>query len=330
MEVLFNKNIPRVLWWELLKTNPYATPFQSPDWYDLVESVANMSAEAIAISENSSLRALAVITIQKENGIKGYFSRRGIIYGGPVFDNNNDVNELLLQNIIKKIRRNTIYIESRNLSDYNAHTGIFHKYGFSFVPWFNFQINTIDQQTVFSAMSSSRLRQIKKALRNNVIWREAQNIHEVELFYSILADLYKTKVGKPLPQWEFFRNFYETRLGKYLLVFSGDKIIGGIMCPILDQRTIYEFYVCGLDEEFKEQYPSVMATWSAIDYACSNNIHVFDFMGAGKPGNRYGVREFKSRFGGTLVEYGRFLRINNNLLYKIGETGLQISKKYIR
>lgn len=330
MEILFNDNIPKESWMECLKNNPHSTPFQSPAWYDLVESVDNMSVEAIAISENSSVRALAVITIQKENGIKGYFSRRGIIYGGPLLDINKNVNELLLKNIITKSKRSAIYIESRNLSDYDAHKEIFLKYGFSFVPWLNFQLNTTDLHMISSKMSSSRLRQIKKALRNNVTWREARNISEVDLFYSILSDLYKTKVVKPLPSLEFFRNFYETRLGKYLLVFYKDKIIGGIMCPILDQRTIYEFYVCGLDEEYKEQYPSVMATWAAIDYSCNNYIRVFDFMGAGQPGDNYGVREFKSRFGGTVVEFGRFLKINNPLLYKIGKFGLQMSKKFVR
>lgn len=328
MEVLFNENIPRALWLELLKNNPHSTPFQSPEWYDFVESVKNMSAEAIAISENSSVRALAVITIQKENGIKGYFSRRGIIFGGPLLDINTNVNECLLKNIITKLKDNAIYIESRNLSDYDAHKETFPKNGFSFVPWLNFQLDTLDQQTVFSGMSNSRLRQIKKAIRNDVSWREAANTYEVDSFFSILSDLYRNKVGKPLPQLEFFRNFYETKLGKYLLVFYGEKIIGGIMCPILDKRAIYEFYVCGLDEEYKEQYPSVMATWAGIDYACSNNIPVFDFMGAGQPEESYGVREFKSRFGGTLVEFGRFIKINNPFLYEIGKLGLKTSKKF--
>ena len=51
-------------------------------------------------------------------------------------------------------------------------------------------------------------------------------------------------------------------------------------------------------------------------------------MGAGKPNEDYGVREFKSKFGGELVEFGRFERINNHFLYLIGKTGLKILKKF--
>jgi serine/alanine adding enzyme len=42
-------------------------------------------------------------------------------------------------------------------------------------------------------------------------------------------------------------------------------------------------------------------------------------MGAGKPDEGYGVREFKSKFGGELVEHGRFLFVCNPRLYALGK-----------
>ena len=96
------------------------------------------------------------------------------------------------------------------------------------------------------------------------------------------------------------------------------------MCPVLPGRSLYEFYVCGLDDEYREQHPSIMATWASIEFALENNIPVFDFMGAGQPEKEYGVREFKARFGGQEVEYGRFLKIQNPFLFPIGKLGLKI------
>ena len=125
---------------------------------------------------------------------------------------------------------------------------------------------------------------------------------------------------------EFFEEFFIKNIGKYLLVIYKGNIIGGIMCPILKDKCIYEFYICGLDEEYKEQYPSVMATWAAMEYANRNHIPVFDFMGAGRKGQDYGVREFKSRFGGELIENGRFILISNPFLYNLGEFVLNIIK----
>ena len=69
-----------------------------------------------------------------------------------------------------------------------------------------------------------------------------------------------------------------------------------------------------------------MATWAAIEYGARNGLSYFDFMGAGSPDSDYGVREFKSKFGGKLVNYGRFLRINHPVLYQIGKIGLKLLK----
>jgi hypothetical protein len=50
-------------------------------------------------------------------------------------------------------------------------------------------------------------------------------------------------------------------------------------------------------------------------------------MGAGKPGSEYGVRDYKIQFGGELIEYGRYIRINQKLLYHIGRKVIEINKK---
>jgi lipid II:glycine glycyltransferase (peptidoglycan interpeptide bridge formation enzyme) len=50
-------------------------------------------------------------------------------------------------------------------------------------------------------------------------------------------------------------------------------------------------------------------------------------MGAGKPDEAYGVRDFKAKFGGKEVEHGRFLCVTKPLLYNIGVLGVKILKK---
>ena len=89
-------------------------------------------------------------------------------------------------------------------------------------------------------------------------------------------------------------------------------------------KVIYEWYVCGLDQDYKNIYPSVLATWAAIEYGLKNNLETFDFMGVGVPDKDYGVREFKSKFGGELVNFGRFGRINNHFIYTITEIGFNV------
>ena len=61
---------------------------------------------------------------------------------------------------------------------------------------------------------------------------------------------------------------------------------------------IYDIYGCGEDGKYKDVYPSVLANWAALEYGLKNGLKYFDFLGAGKPNEDYGVREFKSKFGG--------------------------------
>lgn len=327
MEIKIN-NVNIEDWNSLINKSALSSPFQTHEYYKFYNSLDGFSADVFAIQENNELLALCVVTIQKEKGIKSYFSRRGIIYGGPiVMEEESKAFDKLLSKIIHYYKSKLIYLEFRNYFDYRSFDNVFQENGFEFIPWLNFHLDIQEINLMKKTMSSSRLRQIKKAIKNGVSWQEAKSEQDINTFYLILKDLYDNKIKKPLFPLTFFTEFYKQGLGKVLLVYFQDKVIGGIVCPIMPDIAIYEYFVCGLDIEYKDQYPSVMATWAAMEYGVQNNIPLFDFMGAGSPDEAYGVREFKSRFGGRQVEHGRYLKILNPFLYQVGKTGLKVLAK---
>jgi predicted N-acyltransferase len=315
-------------WLDLLEKSNYSSPFQTPEFFEFFNSINGFGAEVFAIEEHGVLQALVLVTIQKEKGLKAFLSERAIIYGGPLVLGDNDrAFEKLLVEISSFYRKKLIYIEIRNYFDYSRFNNSLAKTDFKFLPWLNFQLPISSPDEMLKSMSSSRSRQIKKAIKNGVTWSESSKKEDIESFYNILYDLYSNKIKKPLLPKDFFMNIHKQGFAKYLLVYFNEKVIGGILCPILEGKAIYEFYVCGLDNEYKDQYPSVMATWAAMEYGSKNGLKVFDFMGAGSPEEDYGVREFKSRFGGVQVEHGRYINILNPLLYKTGKLGLKMLAK---
>ncbi|MCK5221038.1 MAG: peptidoglycan bridge formation glycyltransferase FemA/FemB family protein, partial [Candidatus Aminicenantes bacterium] len=222
------------------------------------------------------------------------------------------------------LKSKSIYIEFRNFNDYGKYKKIFKKHGYEFKSHLNFHVDCSSEAEMFKRISSSKRRQIKNSLKNGAEIIIAKSESEIAQFYDMLKLLYKEKVKKPLPPKEYFINFFRNPvLGKYFLIKYMNKIIGGIMCPILDNRVIYEAYVVGEDRKFKNIYPSILATYAAMDYAAKNGIKIFDFMGAGSADQSYGVREFKSKFGGELNYFGRFERINNRILFIFGRFGLK-------
>ena len=298
-----------------------------------------------------TLKGVIVGYITRErNPIKQYFTCRSIIIGGPLLDehvSDEALSALLsaiaqckveglkfkgvenskadtLASTLYTLHPTPIFIESRNFHDYSKWKSVFETNGFAYQPHYDIHVRCHAQHQ----MSERRQRELKRAVKNGAKIVEASSEQEIREWYQILSKLYRQKIRTPLWSKAFFLQFYRQRVGKYLLVKYQGKVIGGMMCPILNGRAIYEWYVCGLDEEYRDLYPSVMATYAAIEYAKTNTLPLFDFMGAGKPNVPYGVRDFKMEFGGELVEHGRFLCVRKPLLYKIGEWGVKWLKRY--
>jgi len=337
-------------WSSFIDAHPESTIFQSPEMYELFLNSRRMKPVVIGLADegSSSLKGLLLgVNIREMNGLAGYFSSRTVIYGGPLIApdqaDRQEILQKMLNGLISKVRNHSIFIQFRNFSSQVEKQASFSEEGFQYRERLNLIVDTSSLETVIKNMSESRWRQVRKGLGIGrlgdwVIGRlgegsdkryariiKPERLDQVRAFYDILYDLYKHKVKKPLPAWEFFEQFYriskEGKLGIILLVEYRGKIIGGILAPVTPGKTIYEWYVCGLDQQYKEVYPSVLATWAALDYAAKNNIPRFDFMGVGIPEREYGVRDFKARFGGKLVNYGRFARINNKSFYFLAELG---------
>ena len=63
-----------------------------------------------------------------------------------------------------------------------------------------------------------------------------------------------------------------------------------------------------------------------MEWGLNNGYSVLDFGGAGKPNEKYGVRDYKMKFGGELVNFGRYTKINNKSKMLLGKTGLKAIK----
>jgi lipid II:glycine glycyltransferase (peptidoglycan interpeptide bridge formation enzyme) len=329
LKLLKNTEIPQDKWLELLSKSPYSSVFQSPVFFELVNSVVGFLAEAYAVEESTEIRAVCVVTIQKEKGVKSFFSRRAIIYGGPVlFEGDKNSLNFLLNYIYKELKKKVIYIEIRNYFDYRQFHAVYKKAKWKWLNYLNIMLSLKEKKLdkVIESMKYNRRREIKLSLSEGAIYRQALDISEVEKLYLILKKLYIQKVKLPLPELEFFIALFKSTVGKVFIVLHENLIIGGAFCYYLENKTIYTMYYCGQRDYCKKIFPTHLGILAAIDFGIQNNLEYLDFMGAGLSNKEYGVRNYKQEFGGELVEYGRYLKINNILLYNLGETGLKLLK----
>ena len=219
-----------------------------------------------------------------------------------------------------------IYIETRNFNDYSQWKDIFEINGFGYQKHLDYHINTTSLELAQHNIGKHRWRYIRLSMRDGAQIVEHPTLEQVRTFYTILQDLYRTKVRTPLWSWEFFERLYHIEHARYILVELDGQIVGGTACVCLPGKAVYEWYACGLDNCRDDIRPLSVAIWGEMQYAAENGYPLFDFMGAGKPDEPYGVRDFKAEFGGELVEHGRFLCVRKPLLYKIGTLGVKILK----
>ena len=323
-------DIDSIQWKELVAKSPTASFFQTRECYDFYATLSFLRPFIYAVSENDQLVGiLCGYVISDGNLLKQFFSRRAIVPGGLLLD--AGISHIALQQLLKhatlQLKKQAIYLEIRNYNDFSSFHSTFELAGFRFKAHLNFHVATPDLESSLQKLNSSKRRQIKLSLKAGATIVDAITDDEIAQFYYLLKELYKNKIKSPLFPLEFFRKLNALQYGKILVVKFNDKVVGGIACVFLDNRVVSEWFVCGDDGIEKKLYPSVLATWAGIEYAAKNGYDRFDFMGAGKPDESYGVREFKSKFGGELVEHGRFLYICKPLLYSLGKYIVQKRKR---
>jgi hypothetical protein len=330
--IIYNTQAAIILWGKLVAHSPFASPFQTFDYYSAINTLQNFSADVFAVEESGEYTSLVVVTVQQEPGVKGYFSRRGIIYGGPLVRGDGDSLETLLHVVRKHYAGKLIYLESRHYFDYSRHHDAFSRSGWVFQPYLNSRkrLDLPMRDELVASFSSNRRREIRQSLNEGAIAREITSAVDVAGVYEILANLYQTRVRLPIPAPEFFHTLWQSGIMKGFIVEHDGKTIGGAFCPILPGRAIYTMYYCGFRNYHKNVYPTHLAILAAMEYGLSAGCEYLDFMGAGKPGVEYGVRQYKLGFGGDLHEDGRYLLVFSRGLYTLGKIGIKILSKLRR
>ena len=304
--------------------------FQSDCFYSFLSGLQGFTPFAFKSVKDGQESCRIQGYIQKDGGpMKRWLSRRAIINGGPALaeDITDEEVERLLKSCIKGLSGKVIYLETTNFHDYSRWRPVFERCGFQYEPHYDFIVDTSSLVIAEENLGKSRKRDIRTSLRDGAIIVESPTQEQVVEFYLILKDLYKTRVKTPLFPIDFFLILSQADFSKFLLVQYQDEIIGGTVC-VFDDDTVYEWFACGKDGVYKNIFPSTLATWSGIRFAAESGRHRFDMMGAGAPGDGgYGVRDFKAKFGGELVEYGRFKYICNKPLYSLGKLAVRIMKR---
>lgn len=311
--------------------NPHTNFFQSVNAFQFFSNVENFEPLLfVATDSDEVVGSLLSVVMREGKGIKGYLSRRCIVWGGPLIkDDNSDVLELILKAYTKEIKGEAIYSQFRNLWQWtNKQKEIFKKNGYDYEAHLDILIdlnNSADD--LLMKMHKGRRKNIRRAERLPLEFSEIEKTSDLEKSLYLIEHTYK-KVKLPCPDKSFFISANEIfskngRLKMFVAKYK-DEVIACrfVLCY---KTLIYDWYA-GANDKHLDKYPNDFLPWKVMEWGIDNGYKIFDFGGAGKPNVPYGVRDHKIKFGGSLKEFGRFTKVSNKSLYKIGELGMKILK----
>ena len=303
--------------WSAFVTNhPQGNIFQSPEMYEVYKRTNNYDPFIItAFSDEISGILLGVI--QKENKLLGNLSSRSIIWGGPLLiPNDGSILLKLFKKYMAKINRRALYTQIRNINDVSDSQNLFDSIGFRYEDHLNYILDlSKGEDTIWHSMNKKRRNTIKKAIRLNISIVEVGNIQELEKSYQILKEVY-SRARLPLADFSLFKSAYDIlgpkKMVKCFNAKHNNSSIGTLWILNYKNR-IYDWYSGSLHEHL-DKSPNDLLIWNAIKWGIEKDYEIFDFGGAGKPGVHYGVRDFKKKFGGLEVCFGRYVKTHRPIL----------------
>ena len=329
-------NINKSDWATFVYEHPKGNIFQTPEMYDVYMSTNNHEPILlVVVDEKDEIQGILLAVVQKQNlGFLSIFSSRLVIDGGPLIKyDNEDVLNFILAELKKVIKNRVIYILFRNYWKWSKETVVvFKENNFQYDEQLDIIINlNQDIDEIMGHFNKNLKRNITKSINKGVTFHEIKKFDDYVKSLSLIKDTYK-RIEIPFPEINLFINsFHILHPKSFLRAFvcmSKNKIIG-VRLELIFKESMFDWYA-GHDITENNKYPNDFLINNILNWGKDNNINKFDFGGAGKKNIPYSVRDYKMKFGGKLVEFGRFYLENRPVLYKISKIGLIIYKRLIR
>lgn len=317
-------------WDDFILNHPNRNIFQTSDMFEVYSKSELHEPIVLFALKDKAIHGVLLAVIQKESkGIIGEITSRSIIIGGPLVYN-PDVADALLLEYNKSVRRKAIYSQFRNVYNIDDLRFSFNKAGYSYDDHLDLLIDmSKGREILWEEIHKNRKKEIKNGLKkglvvNLIVIQKSTVLPEL---YQMLKALYK-KIGLPVPLLIFFQESINVLEPKGLLktfIASIDDRIVGFRMVLTFNNLIYDWYAAS-DPEYLIYRPNDVLPWEVITWGIQNGYKTFDFGGAGKPNKPYGVRDYKIKFGGELVNFGRFTKIHNLSVYLLGKMTLPFYK----
>ncbi len=322
-------HLPTDHWAAYVNQHPQGNIFHTPEMFAVFAQTKNHAPTLwAAIDERGNLQAMFIsTTVSLQGGVFRYLTTRSVVYGSLLFnedDAGRQALDMLLTACLQHQPNNSLFTEFRNQADLSGVQPMLDALGFEYEDHLNYLID-IDrpEAEVLQNIGRRTRKHIRRGLNKGLLAvKEVDSPAGVARCYSILKDTYR-HANIPLTDSSLFQAAFSVlhplgRIKFWLAETEGMPVATSV--ELLYKDTMYGWYG-GLNREYARYTPGELLMWHILAWGANHHYRVYDFGGAGKPTEDYGVRRFKAKFGGRLVSFGRNTVVHRPRLLAVSRWG---------
>lgn len=260
---------------------------------------------------------------------------RAVAYGGVAVRPDTEGHaalKQLLRTYNHAARHRTLFTELRHLADRDNLQPMLGDHGFAYEDHLDYLIDlNQSEEELLQNFSTSNRKHIRRALRRQeVTVASVTSRDQVRVCYQLIQRSYQA-AHVPVADESLFLSAFDVlyplqKIKFWLAWVDGHAVASSV--ELLHKDIVYGWY-SGIDRDYGRFMPGETLMWHILSWAITNGYRVYDFGGGGKPDKTYPVRDFKAKFGGQLVCFGRNLYIHHPGWLWFSRVGYHLLRRWL-
>lgn len=331
------RDLPEEIWRNFVEKHPNGNVYHTPEMFQVFARTRGYQPELWAtIDDQGDVLALFLpVWVTLKGGLLRYLTTRGLVYGSvlglPSVPGQEALNLLLTAYRSYAGRNPILFTELRHIADPGGLRSVLDNNGFRHEEHLNYLIDLARPvDDIWNNITKVGRKAIERSKARGVVVEEIRDPSCIPDLYHLLELTY-AHARVPFADVSLFEAVFDILVPKGMvkvLMARGDGPYSAVSLELIHKRMIHRWYN-GWDKEYHALYPNDHITWEILKWGAENGYSWYDFGGAGTPGKPYGPREFKAKYGGQLVNYGRATCIHHPVTLSISTLGYQVYRKTI-
>ncbi len=318
-------------WDAFVQSHPAGNVFHLSGMHRAFNDASKYASLAVgAVDACGDIQAMIVpVRVDTGTSLTRKFTSRAVMFGEPLCYPNEtsiEATRRLLEHHDSTVSRDVLFTEIRSLRKKISDCPILADSGYEPKSFCNYIVDlSLSQDDLWSKIGKQMRGNISRSQRRGIVIETGNSRELVERARLQIQRSHRRSIV-PTPRIDLFESV-QRHLGDVLQVrvatYEGADVAGTIGLAWNDRF----FSWFGGTSRPSALHPFACIVWDEIKWAHDHGFRYYDFGGAGDVNCAYGPREFKSRFHGELVHYGRCCKVHSPRLLAIAEGGYRSLKR---